>query len=84
MGLLLNVLNRYCVQRGVRNRRTSGVNHVRAAVFADMNGLHDVIEEGFMGHKVDYTGDSAALYATMMDNSPVTLLRVGTEIQTSP
>ena len=67
MGLLLNVLNRYCVQRGVRNRRTSGVNHVRAAVFADMNGLHDVIEEGFMGHKVDYTGDSAALYAVQPD-----------------
>ena len=44
-----------------------------------------------MGHKVDYTGDSAALYAVQPDRRghhdgqfPCNFAQVGTEIQTSP
>ncbi len=65
--LPLNILGRDCFQGGVGDGITRLVDHVSPAVFADLDGGDNIIEEGLRRDKIDNPCNSPVLAAAGVD-----------------
>ena len=69
LGLLLNVLGGDGLHGGVGNGVAVLIHHMGAAVLTDVNGGHNIVEEGLLGYEIDHAHDFTVLNTVLPQGS---------------